>query len=1777
MNTEGGSIPSGETAPNVDRSTALRLSLRESWPLIALIGILVVAAVLRFSGINWDENTHLHPDERFLTMVETGLRLPSSLGEYFDPARSPLNPHNAGFTFFVYGTFPIFLVRLLAEWTSQIGYDQVHILGRGVAALFDLIALAFLYALGSRLYGRVVGLLAALLGAFTALLIQHAHFFVVDPFANTLVVAGLFLAVRIQDEGRTWDYALFGLCVGAGAASKISALPLAGVVVLAVAARTLISARQEREHTAFVGLRGMVLAGAAAFVTFRILQPYAFEGPAIWNILPNQAWLSDLEEVRVQSSGLADLPFALQWANRPPILFAFQNMVLWGMGLPLGIVAWMSWGGALVESLLGRWTRHVIPLVWTGAYFAWQASAFTPAMRYMLPVYPTLILFAAWGVVSVWKAVRGLKSPWRAWATGGISALFGILFLAHVAYGVGFAQIYTRPVTRVAASRWIFSHVPAAVNLIVEKDGERSQAPLNASGAFVLGRSPSYEATFLPAAEGSVTAVEFPRVSRLGESDALAAASLEIFEADPGGAKLGQAHQVMAGPSADPARIPIDPPIPLTPGSTYQLRLSLEGVTAVSFEGDMAVVLSTPDGERLQTLDLTQDETGIANGRPFLAMVPPSEGQAQGVTLGYPRLLDPQGGPARITAWLVDDPTSETPLAAATALWSGGSGDVGGPVLSFDEPVHLDPAKSYWLRIDLDSGSPIAVRGSRLISESSWDDGLPLRLDGKDAFGGLYRGLNQELYWSDEEDTDADGTADKLERLAGSLADGDFLVITSNRQYGSIPRVPIRYPMTTAYYRALFDCPEPTLVHVCASLAEPSETVNELGYRLVATFTSHPAAGPLEVNDQTAEEAFTVYDHPKVLVFARTSEFSRDKVETLLGQVDLSHIEHLIPADVGSTPNDLLLPPERLADQQANGTWADLFPRASLLNRSQVLATIVWWVVIALLGWLAFPIVRVVLPGFGVGGYALARTLGLLLLSWGVWFLGSYRVPFQTTTILGVLLILAITAGLLAYLRRDDLRSFLKEHRREIVWIELLALGLFLFDLAIRIGNPDLWHPAKGGEKPMDFSYFNAVLRSTSFPPFDPWFAGGYINYYYYGFVLVGVPVKLLGINPAVAYNLILPTLFSLLGIGGYGIAFELVRRAKTLDPRVSPRAAGLAAAAFLVLLGNLGTVRMGYEGLKQIGAQPGEPTREMIAGIPQALRGLAKFVSLESPLPYRMDEWYWNPSRSIPARPGDVDPITEFPFFTFLYADLHAHMISLPLTVLGLGWAISWILAADEKRRLSMGGGIAGVAIGGLILGSLRPTNTWDFPVYLALGALATAVAPFLRQRRVTGAAIREAVLATGGLLAFAIALYLPYSQWYVQGYTAADLWQGSRTTIRAYFTVHGVFLFFVGVWMVAETIRWMAETPLSDLRKLQAHVPWIAVAVIGTASLAVYGFVSEVRIALIVVPWILWSGILLLRPHLLMAKRVVHVIILAGLALTLLVEIVVLRGDIGRMNTVFKFYLQVWTLFSIAAAAAFAWTLAEVPFWKTGWRAAWTVAASALVVGALLYPLTAAPAKIRDRMALGSPHTLDGTAFMEPAKYYDQGGEIALADDLRAIEWLQDTVKGSPVIVEANVPEYRWGSRATIYTGLPGVLGWNWHQRQQRTSAIGDPVTTRALELADFYTTPSVEFAADFLERYAVRYVLVGGLERLYFESLQPCWPSGDGQTVECDLAGKPMGMGAPLVPPSACTPIAPDDLTRLSCPTFGLAKFDTMVERGLLREAYRDGPTVIYEVLR
>jgi len=226
-------------------------------------------------------------------------------------------------------------------------------------------------------------------------------------------------------------------------------------------------------------------------------------------------------------------------------------------------------------------------------------------------------------------------------------------------------------------------------------------------------------------------------------------------------------------------------------------------------------------------------------------------------------------------------------------------------------------------------------------------------------------------------------------------------------------------------------------------------------------------------------------------------------------------------------------------------------------------------------------------------------------------------------------------------------------------------------------------------------------------------------------------------------------------------------------------------------------------------------------------------------------------------------------------------------------------------------------------------------------------------------------------------------------------------------------------------------------------------------------------------------------------------YLLVLVGLGafLGLMCEFFAIKGDVGRMNTVFKFYLQVWMLWSIAGAIGF-WRAFQAlkvarPRWLFG---AWTAVLVGLVLACSVYPVVGTLARVADRFDTSVGPTLDGTAYMQKAVYFDEGRELVLRRDLEAIKWIQENIEGSPVLLEGRSPLYRWGSRISVYTGLPTVLGWDWHQKQQR-AGYSWMIDERAADVEEMYSGLSPERTLSLLRKYDVAYIYVGDLERAYY----------------------------------------------------------------------------------
>ena len=1020
--------------------------------------------------------------------------------------------------------------------------------------------------------------------------------------------------------------------------------------------------------------------------------------------------------------------------------------------------------------------------------------------------------------------------------------------------------------------------------------------------------------------------------------------------------------------------------------------------------------------------------------------------------------------------------------------------------------AQLNPHGTYYIRLEAAADGTTIAANTSVVTWEHWDDPMPLNTNGR-APGLYYNALTSSP--SGQMENYNEDTPQKQANLINWLDEADTIIISSNRLYASIPRLPYRYPLTVEYYRALF--------------------AGELGFDLALNSYVFPHLGPFQFNDQempipldgarsnslfvpypTAEEAFSVYDHPRVLVFTKNANYSREKALRILGKVDVYGAVKQAPTEAVNAPNGMLLTPAQKAAQQTGLTWAQLFPATSPLNQSQPLAVLAWLALIEALGLAAFPILALATRGkLAGGGFGFAKTLGLLLVAVAVWLMGSAQILAFSAGAVWLVMALLVIVGLFLWMRRGSyLFALLKENRAAIVVGEIVFLAAFGAWLAVRAGNPDLWHAYMGGEKPMDFAYLNAILRSAYFPPVDPWFSGGYINYYYFGLVIVAAPIKALGIEPAVAYNIAIPMLFALTAAGAFVLGCTLARLAGQTFKRANSLA-GILAALFVAGIGNLQEIRVMGGAWATLGGIDGG-----VNALEATARGFGQWL-MGSPLPMYSMTPYWDATRIHPSV-----PIAEFPLFTFLYADLHAHMIAMPLVLLAFGFAIAFAKSAVNWKS---------ILLGSLVVGALYPTNSWDYPTLLLL-CLAGIVIGVLNAKNDNGEAMpRPYVKLVLSIAAFALltrAWFAPFYANFGQAYNAVDLWAGERTPLDVYAKIYAIFLIPIGLYLLSGA--WRTLSALAETRQYR----WVIFGVgLGAISMAAGGALTMrgIPVALAALPMAAAAFLAALSPGTAPSRRLMWLTAAGAITLTLAVEIIVLRGDIGRMNTVFKFYVQVWLLLGIIAAPVSIWLMA-----RHRWAAPLV---AALVLGGLVYPAFAIPAKMNDRISEAAPRGLNGEIYMQTAQRTEPGhppaqpeNTFALSSDYEAILWLRQNAQGSPTIIEGatNPDLYRWGNRMSIYTGLPSVIGWWWHENQQRASLPYSIVADRERDVSEFYSTNDPDLAKQIALRYDARYVILGDLEKTYY-------------------------------------------------PAKGLLKFEALAHSGFLRVAFRNAGTTVYEVVR
>ncbi|MBA2453624.1 MAG: hypothetical protein H0V47_10665, partial [Chloroflexia bacterium] len=775
--------------------------------------------------------------------------------------------------------------------------------------------------------------------------------------------------------------------------------------------------------------------------------------------------------------------------------------------------------------------------------------------------------------------------------------------------------------------------------------------------------------------------------------------------------------------------------------------------------------------------------------------------------------------------------------------------------------------------------------------------------------------------------------------------------------------------------------------------------------------------------------------------------------------------------------------------------------------RNGLLAMLSWMLAIEIIGLSVLPLAATLLRRSPDRGAFSARLLGIVIVGWLVWIGAS--VGFWTASIWSTFIILAALAALSwgFWLSKPlSIRRSMLPSRASYLGGAAIYGGLFVLFLTFRALYPDFWQTYYGGEKPFELAYLRAVANSAEFPAYDPWYAGGFINYYYYGWHLVASVTKLSGVGVSMGFQLAAAMLAALVGLQCFAVTGLLARYGRRGWLVGAIPITGFLTAFLVLVAGNLDGVRQ----LAEHGTQAAD----------------------------RFD--FWRSTRVVDFT------INEFPYFSQIWADVHPHVINLPICVLLLTLLSHLVvhvrreIAGERPESVLQPLYLFTIA---LVLGTIFVTNSWDAPLAAGLTIGAYVYAGALR-----GGWNIATGLGAGLLVAIAaLALFAPfYSHFYSVVDGVATTTEGS--SVGQFMTHWGIFILIVVAVTISAALRnrlsrhgansgmltgavcfaggGTTALVLAVQESPPALVPFITTLLVATAFIvigavvarptrlspwlmaltiafaAATGFLAPVRPAASLVAAIATVAVMFALRRWRHPQTFVPWALIAIACVTIAaVELLYVADDLRnspweRMNSVFKFYLQAWMLFGIGAAVLLGRVIRGASSTSRSRSARFLtmgILGFALIAG-IIYPVFGTPARLSQDME-SSPLslTLDGYSWMEGGSIQNATGDtISFGGDLAAIEWLNMNTSGTPVLLEAAIGPYRGnGSRISSATGLPAVLGWDRHQSQQRYE---QGISHRMQDVEAIYNSTDPDAKLEALRRYDVRYVIVGDVERYW-----------------------------------------------------------------------------------
>jgi hypothetical protein len=352
---------------------------------------------------------------------------------------------------------------------NKFDYNNITLVGRIVSALLDSGIIFLVYKITHKIFNEKTAILAALLYSISVLPIQLAHFFAVDTFLAFFLALAFYLMTCLIIKPKPFIALVLGISFGLSIASKISALLFMPIIVLGFIITTF------RKFRVFIFLFFVLIFMISSFLTLRLGDPHLFQNRNIISPILSQKFISNIKELKTWDTPKVFFPPAVQWINTTPLIFPLKNIILWGLGLPLGILSILGFFSAFWEISKSIKSKELIKhpilfikrystnnylialmLAWVLMMFIYQGIQFSKTMRYFYPIYPFLAIFAA---NFSYKVIFSKSKSYL---------LITAYFLLLIIWPLSFIQIYSHPHSRVTASEWMYKNIPPGSTITCE-------------------------------------------------------------------------------------------------------------------------------------------------------------------------------------------------------------------------------------------------------------------------------------------------------------------------------------------------------------------------------------------------------------------------------------------------------------------------------------------------------------------------------------------------------------------------------------------------------------------------------------------------------------------------------------------------------------------------------------------------------------------------------------------------------------------------------------------------------------------------------------------------------------------------------------------------------------------------------------------------------------------------------------------------------------------------------------------------------------------------------------------------------------------------------------------------------------------------------------------------------------------------------------------------------------------------------------------------------------